>query len=99
MNSINYKGMFSFEGIDVDKWDYFLRDDYYLKINHIFNYKRFIKLSKIVKTGDPPRRRICILDKESENLLEMFQDRARLHRHGYQHRVTKIADKMLVSKG
>lgn len=83
-------------GIDVDKWDYFLRDDYYLKIGHIFDYSRFMSYSRVIKTGNPERRRICIRDKEAELLFEMFQDRARLHLHGYQHRVTRIIDRMML---
>jgi len=82
-------------GIDVDKWDYFLRDDYALKIGHVFNYERFIAYAKIIKHGEPARRHICLRDKEADMLREMYQDRARLHRFGYQHRVTKILDTML----
>ncbi len=26
-------------GVDVDKWDYFLRDDYAMRIGHVFDYK------------------------------------------------------------
>ena len=89
-----------FAGVDVDKWDYFLRDDYYLKIGHVFDYERFIKYSKVETVGPPSRRRkrICLRDKEAENLLEMYKDRARLHRNGYQHRVALIADRMMVRK-
>merc|ERR1719266_680591 len=83
-------------GIDVDKWDYFLRDKEYLKVNTVFDYQRFIMYSRIIKTGNPLRPKLCIRDKEAENLLDMFQDRARLHRQGYQHRVVKIIDRMLV---
>ena len=85
-------------GIDVDKWDYFLRDDYYLKIGHVFDYHRFIKYCQVEKIGPKQRKRICLRDKEAENLLEMYKDRARLHRHGYQHRVCLIADRMLVRR-
>ena len=69
-------------GIDVDKWDYFLRDDYYCKIGHVFDYKRFITFCQVKSIKlEPPereegggdaepksRRRICIRDKEVENL-------------------------------
>ena len=37
------------------------------------------------------------VQQEAELVEEMFRDRARLHRHGYQHRVTKIIDRMMVS--
>lgn len=29
-------------GIDVDKWDYTIRDDYYMKIGRVFEYERFM---------------------------------------------------------
>ena len=83
-------------GIDVDKFDYLKRDDYYMQIGTIFKFDRFINYSKIIKTGIPERRRICIRDKEAELVMEMFSDRARMHKNGYQHRVTKIIDCMLV---
>jgi HD superfamily phosphohydrolase len=83
-------------GIDVDKWDYFLRDDYHLNIGHVFKYERFISFSRIMKTGFGDRTKICMRDKEAELVEEMFRDRARLHLHGYQHRVTKIIDRMMV---
>jgi HD superfamily phosphohydrolase len=84
-------------GIDVDKWDYLKRDEAALNVGVVFNYERFIKYSKILKTGNPNRRRICIRKKENEMVDEMFADRARLHKYGYQHRVTKIIGCMLVS--
>ena len=88
-------------GIDVDKWDYFLRDDYYLNIGHVFDYARFMSFCKVKKEEIDPvtksyRRRICLRLKEAENLKNMYEDRARLHKNGYQHRITKIVDKMLV---
>lgn len=85
-------------GIDVDKWDYFLRDDQALKIGITFKYERFIACARLMR-HDPSsqdRHRICIRDKEADNIREMFIDRARLHRHGYQHRVTKTIDVMLM---
>ena len=83
-------------GIDVDKWDYFLRDDSHLNIGHVFKYERFIQFSRVFKTGLGQRTKICLRDKEAELVEEMFRDRTRLHRHGYQHRVTKIIDRMMV---
>ena len=56
-------------GIDVDKWDYFLRDDYYFHMNHIFQYERFMQFSRVEKTGNPERRRLIMRDKEAENVL------------------------------
>jgi len=83
-------------GIDVDKWDYFLRDQAALKIGVTFQYERFIKNARVMRPDPSSRRRICLRDKEADNLKEMFLDRARLHRHGYQHRVTLTIDVMLM---
>jgi len=89
-------------GVDVDKWDYFLRDNKSLKIGITFDYRRFLKNCLIVNWDffpDNPGKlivkRIAIRDKEFDNCQEMFLDRSRLHRKGYQHRVVKIFDVML----
>ena len=38
----------------------------------------------------------CQCFQRSSSNQEMFLDRSRLHRKGYQHRVTRIVDKMMV---
>jgi len=90
-------------GVDVDKWDYFLRDNRSLKIGITFDYKRFLKNCLTVNWDFFPNipgklivKRIAIRDKEFDNCQEMFLDRSRLHRKGYQHRVVKIFDVMLI---
>lgn len=87
-------------GVDVDKWDYFLRDDMNLKIGITFDYKRLLQNMKTVdwptKDGSIRVKRIAIRDKEFDNCQEMFLDRARLHRKAYQHRVVKTYDRMLL---
>merc|ERR1719347_1978116 len=80
--------------IDVDKWDYMLRDNCALKIGLNFDYKRFILNSAIMEVDG--RNRLCIRDKEAESVQEMFLDRVRLHRKGYQHRTIKIIDRMVL---
>ena len=35
-------------------------------------------------------------DKEDSSILDMYRDRARMHKVGYQHRGTKIVDRMMV---
>lgn len=90
-------------GVDVDKWDYFLRDNLSLKIGITFDYKRFLKNVGIKEwpffANDESSlmvNRIAIREKEFDNCQEMFLDRSRLHRKGYQHRVTRIFDKMMI---
>jgi len=80
--------------IDVDKWDYMLRDNSALGIGITFNYKRFVLHSDIMEVDG--RNRLCLRDKEAESVQEMFLDRVRLHRKGYQHRTIKIIDRMIL---
>ena len=80
----------------MDKWDYFLRDDYYLKIGHVFQHSWLIDNCQVLEIGPNKRKRICFRDNVEEKILEIYQDRARLHRHGYQHRVALIAERMTV---
>lgn len=81
-------------GIDVDKWDYLQRDRTNMNINTNFQYERYIEYCKIMEFNGRPR--ICLRDKEHELVWEMFEDRARLHQKGYQHRVVKTLDRMMV---
>ena len=83
-------------GIDVDKWDYLIRDGSYFNIRNTFDYDRLINYAKVIKTGENERKHICIRDKEAEEIMNMFIDRARMHKNGYQHRVSKIIDAMMV---
>jgi len=90
-------------GVDVDKWDYFLRDSASLKIGITFDVGRFMKNMTLAdwpffadNPGKLTVKRIAIRDKCMDNCMEMFLDRSRLHRKGYQHRVVKIFDVMLV---
>ena len=59
--------------VDVDKWDYMLRDAAAMDVKIVFNYKRFINNSDIVEVDG--RMRLAIRDKESENVLSLFMDR------------------------
>jgi HD superfamily phosphohydrolase len=59
-------------GIDVDKWDYFLRDDSHLNIGHTFKYERFIEFSRVFRTGSGERTKICLRDKEQELVPLLF---------------------------
>ncbi len=60
----------------MDKWDYFLRDNYYTKIGLVFDYRRFITFCQVrsikLENSETKRRRICIRDKERENLVVSF---------------------------
>lgn len=72
-------------GIDVDKWDYFARDAFYLGIKHCFDHRRLIKFVRVLRVGD--RLEICYREKVIEALYGMFNTREQLHRMAYQHPV------------
>lgn len=82
-------------GVDVDKWDYFLRDGHNLGIKVTFDYHRLVQFSRVINVeGEGPQ--ICFRDKEVDSLYDMFHARRTLHRTAYQHRVTKTIDIMLI---
>jgi HD superfamily phosphohydrolase len=68
-----------------------------MNIGKVFQYYRLIQFSKVFKAGNPKRNKICLRDHVADDVRDMFIDRARLHKKGYQHRVAKIIDCMLVS--
>lgn len=77
-------------GLDVDKFDYFRRDAFFLGIRREFDHWRYMKTVRVVEdpvqhvtTLSPPDK-----DKDGirENVLEL---RRSLHRTAYQHKTTK----------
>lgn len=81
-------------GIDVDKWDYFLRDNMMMTLGLTFDYKRFILMSHLKVVGG--KKRLAIEEKEAINIKKLFEDRARLHNLGYQHKVVKKIEQMTI---
>jgi len=79
-------------GVDVDKWDYFARDCYFLGISNNFDYKRYMKFARVVKVEG--RLQICTRDKEVSTLYDMFHTRNSLNRRAYQHKTGKIIEAM-----
>ncbi|KAM9427077.1 deoxynucleoside triphosphate triphosphohydrolase SAMHD1-like isoform 1-T1 [Salvelinus alpinus] len=80
-------------GIDVDKWDYFARDCFYLGIQNNFDYRRFLKFARVCEVDG--KKQICTRDKEVGNLYDMFHTRNCLHRRAYQHKVCNIIETMI----
>ena len=80
--------------VDVDKWDYMMRDAAAMDVKVIFNYQRFINNSDITLVEG--KMRLCIRDKEKENVGYLFQDRSRLHKNYYQHKTVKVVDRMMM---
>jgi len=82
--------------VDVDKWDYMLRDAAAMESHGkiLFNYKKFINNSDITELEG--KMRLCLRDKQKENLGYLFQDRARLHKNYYQENTVKVVDRMMM---
>ncbi|CAF4519480.1 unnamed protein product [Rotaria socialis] len=81
-------------GIDVDKFDYFARDSYYLGTKISFEHMRFIKFYRVIKVDDG-KRHLCLRDKEVKACYEIYRIRDDLHRRAYQHPVAKGIELML----
>lgn len=81
--------------IDVDRWDYMMRDSYFFGITCPIDFQRIISnLSvKVLENGE---YRIAFRDKLKENIFEIFQYRMKLHRICYKHKVCKILEIMLI---
>lgn len=74
-------------GLDVDKWDYYLRDCYYLGIKCGFEYKRLMQFARVINVNG--RKIICFRDKVLSSVYGMFRTRSELHHVAYQHRMAK----------
>ena len=80
-------------GIDCDKFDYLMRDSYYVGAKNNFDCTRYFQTIRIIPVDG--QLQICVRDKEYLNLYEMFHMRWSLHHRVYQHRTTKIVEAML----
>uniref|UniRef100_A0A8D8YNU6 Deoxynucleoside triphosphate triphosphohydrolase SAMHD1 n=1 Tax=Cacopsylla melanoneura TaxID=428564 RepID=A0A8D8YNU6_9HEMI len=83
--------------IDVDKWDYFLRDGHQLNLKITFDYRRMLAFCVVMPGGpglDGPQ--IAFRNKEAPNIFDMFRVRADLHWRAYQHAAVKNTELLLV---
>lgn len=81
-------------GLDVDKFDYFLRDCLHLGLPCSFEYERLMQYAKVFYVED--KAQICFRDKTLESVYNVFRTRSNLHRLAYQHKVTIIIEQMFL---
>lgn len=81
-------------GLDVDKWDYFLRDCHYLGLPCSFEYERIMQFAKVCTVNG--KKQICFRDKILDCVYNVFRTRSNLHRLAYQHKVCMIVERMFV---
>lgn len=77
-------------GVDVDKFDYLMRDAMTLGINNGFNYTRLLDEMIIDEFGD-----ICYPKHSSLDIYDMFHARYSMHKKIYSHKTVKIIEEML----
>ncbi|XP_069683659.1 deoxynucleoside triphosphate triphosphohydrolase SAMHD1 isoform X2 [Periplaneta americana] len=81
-------------GIDVDRWDYFLRDGLHLNFKFTFDYRRLLEFCRVINVEG--KKRICFRNKEAQNIYDMFLVRAKLHNRAYGHHVSRSIEEMFI---
>lgn len=77
-------------GLDVDKFDYFRRDAYFLGIHKEFDHWRYIKTLRVIEDPVQHVTTISPPDKDKDGIREnVLELRKSLHRTAYQHKTTK----------
>jgi len=79
-------------GIDVDRWDYILRDSRQLNLGFSFDYSRLLEFCRVVDVHG--EKIICFHNKERHNIYDMFQVRVNLSHKAYNHNVVKVVEEM-----
>lgn len=75
--------------IDVDKFDYLMRDGFYTGFKVNFDYKRIMKISRVMDGN------ICFYEKDALNIYNLFYSRSLLHTQVYNHKTTVAIELML----
>ena len=76
-------------GIDVDKFDYIVRDTYFIGLEYSFDFNRIFKLCKVINNE------LCYSDKLVLNIYELFRVRYRLYKEIYNHPVVSAIEFMI----
>lgn len=76
--------------IDVDKFDYLVRDTQATGLKFSFNYSRIIEDARVIDN------KICYSLECSEDIYQMFFIRYRLHRQIYNHKTVKAIEILVI---
>jgi hypothetical protein len=79
-------------GIDVDRWDYFLRDGHQLNISISFDYRRILEFCRVIEVSK--EQIICFRKKERHSIYDMFQVRVNLYHRTNSHDVVRTIEEM-----
>ena len=75
--------------IDVDKFDYLVRDPYYIGFNYNFNYQRLYNKTKLINN------KIYYHHSVSNDIYDLYFTRYKFHREIYNHKTVKSIELMI----
>ena len=75
--------------IDVDKFDYLMRDPYHIGFNYAFDYTRLCNKTKIIND------KIYFHENVSNDIFDMYYTRYKFHREIYNHKAVKAIELMI----
>uniref|UniRef100_A0A6M2DT23 HD/PDEase domain-containing protein n=1 Tax=Xenopsylla cheopis TaxID=163159 RepID=A0A6M2DT23_XENCH len=82
-----------YSDMDVDKWDYIIRDSKYANIPTGFDHNRLLAGVSVIKNDDGTTH-ISYRDTDAINVSRMYMDRANLHYYCYKHKACLMAEEM-----
>ncbi|KAJ8306852.1 hypothetical protein KUTeg_014936 [Tegillarca granosa] len=85
-------------GVDVDKWDYFIRDSHACGFPNNFDKERDLSVLRVRQYKKGTQEEASVLSfplKDQINLYNMFNLRYTLHSKVYQHLVVKCVEEMI----
>lgn len=77
-------------GLDVDKFDYFIRDSQMIGEPIKINLTRLLKSARVIDG------QICYDIKDANNIYEVYNTRFRLHKQIYNHKTAKAIEYMII---
>jgi len=90
MNSYQYQIIANkINSIDVDKFDYLLRDPYHLGFSYSFDCNRLMNKSKIIDNT------ICYDQAIADDIFDLYYTRYKFHREVYNHKAAKSIELMI----
>lgn len=76
-------------GLDLDKLDYLNRDCHHLGLPYTFTYSRLLKFIRVIDNE------LTFVDKEINNIFELYEIRYKLHQQIYTHPTTTKIESMI----
>lgn len=83
-------------GIDVDRFDYFRRDSFYLGIHNVYvDFDLLMDETLIIDSPQDNKKRLCYPVKYADKVLDIFHSRYKLFKGYYQNKIVKGIEIML----